>query len=110
MESYITHSNQSGIDILAAEKRLKEMQTLTLPLEETLALLAELTKFELGQFLLSNRGLNGFWTAYVIIHAQHKVLSNPLEQWVIHQAPVIKATRQRFSIFQQLSQSYLKDN
>lgn len=110
MESFITHSKKSNIDILAIEKRLKEMQYLTLSLEDTLALLTELNKFELGEFLLKNRGLNGFWTAYVIIHAQQKTLSNPLEQWVIQQAPAIKATRQRFAIFQQLSQLYLKDN
>lgn len=110
MESFITHNHKKNIDVSATEKRLREMQSLTLPLEETLALFAQLNEFELGRFLLKNKGLNGFWTAYIIIHAPQKALSNSLERWVIEQAPVVKATRQRFAIFQQLSQSYLKDN
>ena len=77
---------------------------------EKIELLKELSEFELGRFLLTQRGLNGYWTAYVILHGIKLVGLSPLESWIIHKAPGIQATRERFYIFQQQVQKRLSDN
>ena len=38
---------------------------------EQLSLLEQLVEFPFGQFLLQNRGWNGFWTDYVMQHPEH---------------------------------------
>lgn len=90
-------------------KRLIAQKGLTLSLEEELGLLDELSQFELGQFLLNNKGFNGYWTAYAIIHGPKKNNLSPLEGWLLHSAPTIKATQERFQIFKQKIQSHLTD-
>jgi ubiquinone/menaquinone biosynthesis C-methylase UbiE len=62
-------------------------------------LLEQLVEFELGRFLLMNKGLNGYWTSYIIHLALKEELSNPLEKWFIYDCPGILATRERFKIF-----------
>lgn len=77
---------------------------------EKLELLKALSEFPLGRFLLTNRGLNGYWTAYVILHGMQSPSSSPLESWLLNDAPGIKATKERFYIFQHEIQKRLKDN
>ncbi|MDP9196256.1 MAG: hypothetical protein M3O22_05760 [Pseudomonadota bacterium] len=85
----------------AHEDRLrKSAATLALLLEEELDLLRQLTEFELGRFLLRSRGLNGYWTAWLILHGP-ELAQHPLEQWLVHEAPTVCATRERFGIFRQ---------
>ncbi len=79
-------------------------------LEEKITLLHQLSDFELGRFLLSNKGLNGYWTSYVILKAIKKNNLSELEHWLVHEAPGFKATRERFHIFQQQAKNYLSDN
>lgn len=106
----ISHNSDYQVDLNTTRQRLQDTAILTLPLEETLNLLNQLNEFDLGQFLLKNKGLNGYWTSYVILHAPTKELRNPLENWMIHQAPVVKATRERFYIFQEQLQKHVKSN
>tara|TARA_R110000868_G_scaffold54880_1_gene171077 strand:- start:650 stop:1540 length:891 start_codon:yes stop_codon:yes gene_type:complete len=82
----------------------------TSDLDEKIKLLTELSEFELGRFLLTQRGLNGYWTAYVILHGPIFVGLSPLESWILHRAPGIKGTRERFFIFQQQVQKRLLNN
>ncbi|MDI9817810.1 MULTISPECIES: bifunctional 2-polyprenyl-6-hydroxyphenol methylase/3-demethylubiquinol 3-O-methyltransferase UbiG [unclassified Legionella] len=73
-------------------------------------LLTCLSEFALGRFLLTHRGLNGYWTSYLILHGIHQTSLSSLETWLLHQAPAIKATRERFYIFQEQLQKRLSDN
>jgi len=43
--------------------------------EQQLEILKELTNFELGRFLIVNRGLNGHWTDYILKHLQKEKIS-----------------------------------
>ncbi len=58
----ITHKNSSDTNVLLSDREaaLKKKQTLSLPLPEELNLLKQLSEFELGRFLLENKGLNGY--------------------------------------------------
>lgn len=87
--------------------RLRSLPTLTLPLEEAESLLEELNQFDLGRFLLRNGGINGYWTAYWIIHGPQQQLTSPLEKWLIHETPAFRASRERFSFFQQELQALI---
>ncbi|MCE2951571.1 MAG: class I SAM-dependent methyltransferase [Alphaproteobacteria bacterium] len=91
------------------EARLRASSTLYLPLEEELAHLWQMTDFELGRFLLLNGGINGYWTAYWLIHGPQKDLTNPLEHWLINKAPSFMASRERAGIFKRETQARLKD-
>lgn len=59
--------------------------------------------------LISHRGLNGYWTAYIVFHAPLKKDLHPLEHWLIHYAPGILATQERFKIFQDKLQEHLNE-
>ena len=80
---------------------------LALPLEEELALLEQLTQFELGRFLLQNKGLNGYWTDYIISGDHRNVLPDSFEDWCLSLAPLVRATQERFAIFQEEIQKKL---
>ncbi len=87
--------------------------------KQQLNLLNELTQFDLGLFLLQNRGLNGYWTHYVLTHPwlnkktagnnQKETLSN-LENFLLNRAPTALATQQRFEIFLTEIQKQVKNN
>lgn len=106
----ITHSQSDTFIFEEHAKRLKETPDLTLPLEEELSILEQLTQFELGRFLLENRGINGYWTAYWLIHGPKKNLDHPLEHWLIHKAPSFRASRERYKIFHDVMQKSLHSN
>lgn len=68
----------------------------------------KLSEFEFGRFLLTHRGINGFWTHYMLTHPwygrqtglDHR--GQPLssgELFLLDRAPTILATQQRFEIF-----------
>ena len=92
------------------QERLELKDSLALPLEEEKKLLKELYAFELGRFLLEHKGLNGYWTAYAILHGPKKKGFPPLEQWILHRAPVFKGTQERFQIFKHQLQKHLKNS
>jgi SAM-dependent methyltransferase len=96
----ISHNTLSVTSFESEEIRIQALAHPTLPVEEELSMLRELSQFDLGRFLLESKGLNGHWTAYLILEAPKKVLNNSLEQWLVHKAPAVVATRERFSIFQ----------
>jgi len=112
-ENLITHSDNerntlTSNDIQNIENRLRARSDLTLPLEEEIQLLHQMTEFELGRFLLKNGGISGYWTAYWLIHGPQKQLSHPLENWLINHAPAFMASRERYKIFSTETQKRLK--
>lgn len=109
-QQIISHSSNYQLDINAIRQRLQDTAILTLTLEEELALLDQLNEFQLGRFLLKNRGLDGYWISYIILHAPTQKLKNSLENWIIHQAPIVKAIRERFYIFQEQLQKHNRDD
>lgn len=108
----ISHSDQNKkkFEIAEYRQKLEKKENLTLPLDKSLELLDQLSEFELGRFLLTNKGLNGYWTSYAILHGPKKESLTILEKWLLHSAPVVKATQERFRVFQQKLQSELRDN
>lgn len=73
-----------------------------------LALLDELTGFELGRFLLINRGLNAQWTHRVVTYIPGTAADGSLEQTVFEKLPATLATRERFGLFRTELQALLR--
>lgn len=102
----ISHEVNSFFDLSTHQERLKSTTNLALPLEEELKILEQLNEFELGRDLLANKGANGYWAAYILIHGPKKQLDHPLENWLVNKAPVMVASQERFKIFQQQIAKY----
>lgn len=109
-DGLITHDKNNLFDITTYQKRLEAKTNLTLPLAEEQDLLTQLSAFELGRFLLINKGLDGEHTSYVILHDPKKSNLSPLEKWLLTKAPVVQATQERFQIFKNQLQKYLGNN
>lgn len=106
----ISHGLDIQIDIEARKQEILSNSEPILPHAQELKMLEDLCAFELGRFLLANRGLNGYWTAYCILNYQNAKIDNPLEQWLLTKAPGIIATQERFNTFKHLLQHLLRDN
>lgn len=104
--SHKTHSklaNLTETKIVANEikTRLRNSKSLILPLERNLELVDQLTEFELGRFLLHNRGLNGYWTSYIFQHPTGKPAEHRLEDWLLNRSLLSRA-RERYYRYQTL--------
>lgn len=84
-----------------------------------LDLLTQLNQFDLGRYLLQNKGINGYWTHYILTYPWFgkKTGKNnrgepltPLEQFLLERAPIILATQQRFNIFLKENQKQVHSN
>lgn len=84
-----------------------------------LELLAELSKFDLGRYLLQNQGLNGYWTHYILTHPWfgRKTGKNnrgepltTIEMCFLNGLPIVLAMQQRFEIFLKENQQEVKNN
>lgn len=74
-------------------------------------ILDELCEFELGRFLIKNKGaLSGYWTWYCILGFTDTEIHSPLERFLLEKTPVILATRERFTIFQTLLLKYIQSH
>ncbi len=113
----LSHDLQNVPFAKSLEKRKEEMRVrgdlpgLALPEQE--ALLEELAQFPLGKFLIQNRGLNGYWTDYILMHPRKKgvedVEEKTLEAFFLNRAPTTLATQERLDIFQKVLQEELCD-
>jgi SAM-dependent methyltransferase len=87
----------------SARSRLRAAPALPgVTLDQQLALLDELAGFELGRFLLVNRGLNAWWTHQLVTYDPSAARADSLtdlERRVFEALPATLATRQRFGIF-----------
>ena len=84
-----------------------------------LELLAQLSEFDFGRYLLQNQGINGYWTHYLLTHPWYgrktgkNNSGNPLselERFILERAPTMLATQQRFEIFLKENQKQVKNN
>jgi SAM-dependent methyltransferase len=84
--------------------------------QDAQAAMAALQEFELGRFLIENRGLNGHWTSYVLLHPDRGRESrrssdgaplSELESWILDRCPIFLATQERFRIFRELTQPFI---
>jgi SAM-dependent methyltransferase len=67
-------SHNSGLN------QSKELDEINIQLsDDELSLLEQLSQFELGKFLLANKGLNGYWTSYIINLGKDVKNHHPLE-------------------------------
>eukprot|EP01120_Amphizonella_sp_Union-15-10_P001646 TRINITY_DN11799_c0_g1_i1.p1 TRINITY_DN11799_c0_g1~~TRINITY_DN11799_c0_g1_i1.p1 ORF type:complete len:324 (+),score=81.08 TRINITY_DN11799_c0_g1_i1:52-972(+) len=108
----VTHNLEDvPLDLNQIITRLKSApaNSLTLSLEDELRLLKELTEFELGCFILKNRGFNGHWAAHLYRHyLAKKAVDHPLENWLIFKCPAVTSTCERFKIFQEKIKKHAK--
>lgn len=88
-------------------------------IEEQLFILEELTKFELGRFLITAKGLNGYWTDYILNYPTRGKITgkssdgSPLtrmEKFMLDSSPTINATQERYLKFIKHNQLAVKDN
>ena len=83
--------------------------------KKQLDLLKQLSQFEFGRFLLLHRGINGYWTHYMLTYPWMAQKNHPakklssLEAFLLEKAPSIVATQQRFDIFLQENQKEVKN-
>lgn len=100
----LSHGNSQSLEA-AIQKIALRIQTVGdapgYSVKDQLHLLEELSRFELGRYLIQHQGLNGFWTHYILTHdpkkgTQHK---EKLERFLLEEAPTVLATRERFHIF-----------
>lgn len=87
--------------------------------ELQLDLLGKLTQFDFGRFLLQHRGMNGYWTHYVLTYpfTMKKIGKNnrgePLsdfERSSLERFPAAHAGQERFQIFLDENQTKVKNN
>lgn len=78
---------------------------------EYLGMLTQLSQFDFGGFLLQNRGINGYWTHYMLTQPDEKnpVYANAVEKFILSQSPSVLATQERFKIFLRENQKSVKN-
>jgi SAM-dependent methyltransferase len=111
--SHGADSQNGWEDLLQAIKaRLREAGDLPgATVDQQVSLLEQLSTFELGRFLLENRGLNAYWTHQLVTYRQGAEPAgslSPLEVRIFEKLPAVLATRERFGIFRQQLQTLLK--
>lgn len=108
MNKLVSHDKNIKIDINKEAERINKIENPTLPHKDLHNILQQLDELQVGRFLMKNKGLDGYWTAYIILHGPKKRHPNSLHKWLIHKAPVVLATRERFYIFQKELQKLVK--
>lgn len=78
--------------------------------DEQLQVLDGLAQFELGRFLLKNKGVNGYWTYYGATYPNWKGAEqlSALETEILSQLPLTLAVQEKFKLFLQANQSGVK--
>ena len=104
----ISHFNAQENTLESIEKNILSLQKSYLPITEELEILELLQEFPLGQFLINNRGLNGYWTDYLISKGYEKSITHNLEYFLLNLCPGILATRERFNVFQEEIKKHVK--
>lgn len=94
------------------QKIIARGDLLHVSIEKQLDFIRQLEKFPLGKFMLKNRGVNGYWTDYIINFSNFKKHHSPseLEDYILNRFPLTLATRERFKIFQTQIQKRLKND
>lgn len=121
-QAFITHSSKDNdLDsaIVLIKNRIKEQFQTSEKREELYSIIDRLSQFDFGRFLLIHRGVNGFWTRYMVSHPRNGKISDlnnqgealsTLEKWMLERMPVMLATQERFLIFKDIVQRNLRSN
>ncbi len=118
-EQSITHLKQkdflSKIEVSEKTERIrsklfKKYSESKSQYEELNKILNDLADCEFGRFLIYNGSLSGYWTHYVMEGYKGKIFQNKTEEFLLQNAPGTIATRQRFSIFQNLLSELIENN
>lgn len=89
------------------------------PVSQQLELVDQLAQFDFGRYILQNRGINGFWTHYMLTYPWYGKQTRKnnsgepftdLELFILERAPILLATQQRFEIFLRENQKQVKNN
>lgn len=100
------------------EKITQQANTEGFKADQIIKYLDELSKFNLGKYLIANRGLNGKWAQYIVLHPQEGRITglndegkpfSDLERWILDKSPLILATQERFFYFQRVLEKCLKE-
>lgn len=114
--SHVSHDSRPELShehtVEAAKARLRAGADLPgATIEQQVALVDQLSAFELGRFLLANRGLDAYWTHRLVTYEpgtlQRGAVSE-LEYRVFEEMPAVLATRERFGLFRREVQARLK--
>ncbi|MCH9633395.1 MAG: hypothetical protein S4CHLAM7_01200 [Chlamydiae bacterium] len=111
-ETVLSHASapesvENNLQVLS-DKIIRRGNLPHVTVDEQLKILNELTTFELGRFLIQNRGLNGYWTDQILMHPLKKLETTlastekplgTLEKFILDKAPTVLATQERFEIF-----------
>lgn len=114
--SLISHQCESSpdMDALLQASRARLVAEGDLPqasVARQIELLEQLSQFELGRFLLLNRGLDAYWTHQLVTYvpgAGKQYDMSELERWIYEASPAALATRERFGIFREHLQQLLR--
>lgn len=117
IEHTISHQiNEPSIEEVVAAAKAMILERGDLPYisaAEQCRLVDGMCAFEFGRFLLKNKGLNGYWTHYLVVKApkmeEEKEKLSELEQFFLFRAPTALATQERYRIFQREMQKRVKD-
>ena len=110
----LSHSNQEvDINIRLSEIKSRLVKDPDKALSKELIELAdELSKSELGCFLIKNCGFNGYWTDIVVTYPDDnypKIKFSSLDKTILEKFPVVLATQERFRIFRDNLQKLVRD-
>lgn len=98
----ISHGSEASFEAIfeKTKERLEGARELSISREEALWMLEQTREFDSGRYILVNKGINGYWTAYWALHVLEKEsIANPLEEWIVRRAPLELAVQERFKIF-----------
>ena len=97
-------------DSFNEDEELNERRKAFVNDDKKLSLFNQLCEFEYGRWLLVNRGLNAYWTYYMIFYDELNVQLHPLESIMIEKSPGVVASKERSIIDQKLIQSLVKND
>lgn len=118
--SHVFSPETLSASILSITARIKETGDKPYAsVEQQLALLDQLTRFDFGCYLIQNQGINGYWTHYMLTHPWYGRKTgkshcgtplSELESFLLDRAPTMLATQQRFDIFLKENQQQVSEH
>lgn len=80
--------------------------------QQQIELLHQLAEFDFGRFLLQNKGINGYWTHYMLTYPwrEKQTHETSLEKFILGRAPLLLATQERFQLFLTENQKVVDNN
>lgn len=120
MPNIISHANSPDIyerQLSEIKHRISQVDS-SEKRDQLTKTLKKLEESYLGRFLISNKGLDGQITQYVVLYPQYKdehpgwfpdgSKMEPFDEYFLNRFPIIQATQQRFNIFQEQLTKHIK--